>query len=870
MKRKLDLSSQSTRPLTTSEACLESSQPSSAPQERTAAGAVKPPNGVPHDPGPGARKRARSRTRRRFLGSVTGLERKPLFSGMTLDSIGLNFIAAHELGPAGDQAGTFSETPKGPSGGFAAIPYNNPAGNAAIGYGHLLHPGSVDASDQADFPSPIDQAEANTFLAQDTTKAVDAVNKDVKVVLTQDQFDAMVDFTYNEGSDAFAKSALLKDLNNNKFSQVPAQLERWVYGIVNGNAEVIPGLVDRRNDESNLFEGHINQDNSGDGPATGFSAGHPGNTFGGIHNRGCSVGSGETGTGGGAGNIGGGHHTGGGGGATPISSTVALKLLNSLQGYTTCDGYSPFNEGEVNGNSSPYAGSTSVNGKSAPYGTSPFCYSSPKGASPYNNYYPVTGRIGGGGGTGGGGATGGGGGNTGGGGGGGTTGGGGGNTGGGGGTTGGGGGNTGGGGGNTGGGGGNTGGGGGNTGGGGGNTGGGGGNTGGGGGNTGGGGGGTGGAGSDIAIHGAEVINRGGGPIPQGGGAGLMNQGGSPGSAQHGAGGGFTNAGGGGFTYGGGGFTYGGGGGFTYGGGLGITNHGGGGGGMLHGGGNGSAHGNDAFAYGRNTGSLSQDGVGQGGLFTPTYAVPSNSAGVVASDSNSPSSADSLKSHLLTTTPGDSATQPDLLKVGTGDARTKHGFSTTDKGEPPNQDKLSTIGNVDPPQQHDLLTVGKIDRPTQENPSTIGNVDPPKQHDLLTVGKIDRPTQENLSTIGNVDPPQQHDLLTVGKIDRTTQGSLSSIGNADPPDGHDLSTDGKAVPGTPHEGSTIGDSEAPNHVGLSTSMASEAVSSNDPLNLLTQGTSGRSDPLESRPLQTYSEEDPSPAALVIKSAGLRK
>ncbi len=187
---------------------------------------------------------------------MTSLEPKPLFSGMTLDSVGLNFIAAHELGPVGDQAGTFTATATGPSGGFAATPYNNPAGNAAIGYGHLLHDGNVDASDHANYPNPIDQAQATALLTQDTAAAVGAVNNDVKVTLTQDQFDAMVDFTYNEGTDAFAKSALLKDLNNGKFGQVPAQLDQWVYGTVAGNQEVIPGLVDRRNDESNLFEGH--------------------------------------------------------------------------------------------------------------------------------------------------------------------------------------------------------------------------------------------------------------------------------------------------------------------------------------------------------------------------------------------------------------------------------------------------------------------------------------------------------------------------------------------------------------------------------------------------------------------------------------
>ena len=131
---------------------------------------------------------------------MTRLEQKPLFTGMTLDSVGLSFIAAHELGPAGDQAGTFTETPSGPSGGFAAKPYTNPAGNAAIGYGHLLHDGSVNGTDQATYPNPIDQAQASLLLTQDTATAVDAVNADVKVVLKQDQFDGWLTSPLTRGA----------------------------------------------------------------------------------------------------------------------------------------------------------------------------------------------------------------------------------------------------------------------------------------------------------------------------------------------------------------------------------------------------------------------------------------------------------------------------------------------------------------------------------------------------------------------------------------------------------------------------------------------------------------------------------------------
>ncbi len=187
MRRRRSVSSKSTQPDSQNNSSVESSQLSSAFRESTPSGAAKPLR----DRGPGARKRKRTRMRRRFHGEVTGLERKPLFSGMTLDSVGLNFIASHELGPTGNQAGTFVATPAGPSGGFAAKPYTDPAGNAIIGYGHLLHPGEVDATDLANYPSPIDQATATQLLTQDTVNAVNAVNSEVTVPLTQDQFDGI-------------------------------------------------------------------------------------------------------------------------------------------------------------------------------------------------------------------------------------------------------------------------------------------------------------------------------------------------------------------------------------------------------------------------------------------------------------------------------------------------------------------------------------------------------------------------------------------------------------------------------------------------------------------------------------------------------
>jgi GH24 family phage-related lysozyme (muramidase) len=763
------------------EAGPELSAPSSRRRDDEAGESAATERGGSRERDRGGRTRRTGRARRQFLGDVTCLETKPLFSGMTLDSIGLNFIAAHELGPNNDQAGPFAETPTGPSGGFASVPYNNPAGNAAIGYGHRLHDGNVDATDHVNYPQPIDQAQASALLTKDVAKAVTAVNADVKVALTQDQFDSLVDFAYNEGKDAFDKSTLLEDVNASQFGQVPAQLDQWVYGTINGQIAVIPGLVNRRNDESNLFEGKTADDTSGDGPANGFSAGHPGNTFAGIRNRGCSPGSGETGTGGGAGNIGGGgggHHTAGGGHGTPIT-IINIRLLNSLQGYTTCDGYSSFGDSAFVGGSSPYAGSTPVNGNAAPYGTSPFCYSSPMGSlgsSPFNDYYSITGSAGGGGTGGTGGAGGGGTGGGGGGGGGGTVGGGGGgaSSGGGGGVSSGGGG--GGGGGDSGGGGGDSGGGGGDSGGGGGDSGGGGGDSGGGGGDSGGGGGDSGGGGSDVIVYrGPAGINPGGLGLAYSGGGWAHNSGLGQGSTYHdGGGGGFTNGGGGAYMYGGDLF--------TDDGGLGITPHSGGGGMLPHVAG-GGAGGNGQAAQGLNTADGSSQDDDLESFFAPSYAVAGSRPGLVADDSIMALIPDSLESQSLLQATGEPAVDSLHSQAGAADAPFQRDLSTSGLGDPPAQEDLMTMdaGNAS-----DLLTTGEGDSPGQGSLAVNGAVDAESAHELGTIGKPDPPNQPDPSPeTGTLALSQQDPLTSViqGEANRTdpleSSPSVPAIADSD-------------------------------------------------------------------------------------------
>jgi len=145
-------------------------------------------------------------------------------SRQSLSDRGLSFIERHE--------------------GFVDHLYNDSAGNCTIGYGHLLHHGGCNSSDRARYPHGISRAQARGLLRADVGVAERAVRSDVKVRLNQHQFDALVSFTFNIGTNAFRGSTLLRVLNQGHYGQVPAQMMRWTIG----------GLESRRRDEVRLWK----------------------------------------------------------------------------------------------------------------------------------------------------------------------------------------------------------------------------------------------------------------------------------------------------------------------------------------------------------------------------------------------------------------------------------------------------------------------------------------------------------------------------------------------------------------------------------------------------------------------------------------
>ena len=126
--------------------------------------------------------------------------------------------------------------------GFRNRVYLDVAGLPTIGYGHrLLHSDS--------FPNGIDEPQAANLLASDVRDAEQAVERMVKAPLTQGQFDALVDFTFNLGARRLASSTLLKSLNAGRYDDAAEQLLRWDHA----GGQEMAALKSRREAEAELW-----------------------------------------------------------------------------------------------------------------------------------------------------------------------------------------------------------------------------------------------------------------------------------------------------------------------------------------------------------------------------------------------------------------------------------------------------------------------------------------------------------------------------------------------------------------------------------------------------------------------------------------
>ena len=126
--------------------------------------------------------------------------------------------------------------------GFRDRTYLDVAGFPTIGYGHRLAHSEC-------YPLGISEAQAEVILQWDVREAELAVERLVKVSLSDGQFDALVDFAFNLGASRLATSNLLPDLNAGKFDEEAGQLLRWDHA---GTQEVA-ALKARREAEFQLW-----------------------------------------------------------------------------------------------------------------------------------------------------------------------------------------------------------------------------------------------------------------------------------------------------------------------------------------------------------------------------------------------------------------------------------------------------------------------------------------------------------------------------------------------------------------------------------------------------------------------------------------
>lgn len=86
------------------------------------------------------------------------------------------------------------------------------------------------------------------FLKDDTLYALKAVDRLVKVELTQSQRIAFASFVYNVGIGNFARSTALRKLNRGDIEGACNELPRWIYS----RGKKLQGLINRRDKEKQL------------------------------------------------------------------------------------------------------------------------------------------------------------------------------------------------------------------------------------------------------------------------------------------------------------------------------------------------------------------------------------------------------------------------------------------------------------------------------------------------------------------------------------------------------------------------------------------------------------------------------------------
>ena len=127
--------------------------------------------------------------------------------------------------------------------GFSSEVYTCSGGRETIGYGHVI------CKDE-ELPTPQPKDEAEELLREDCRIAEAAVLRQIRMPLSQNQFDALVSWVFNLGSGSLQASTLRRVINRGH-GEAPHQMRRWVHA----GGRKLAGLVRRRETEAALYAG---------------------------------------------------------------------------------------------------------------------------------------------------------------------------------------------------------------------------------------------------------------------------------------------------------------------------------------------------------------------------------------------------------------------------------------------------------------------------------------------------------------------------------------------------------------------------------------------------------------------------------------
>ena len=168
---------------------------------------------------------------------------------LNVSDIGKQFITARE------------------NGSYRPILAGNPP-KSEIGYGHGITAEEIGKNGvvinglEISLSAPFSQQQITDLFTQDLQKVQDWVKPEIKVGLSQTQYDMFCSLAFNIGEGNFKSSAALKAFNEGNLQQVP---NLWMQHTKNAAGQIVNGLVVRRRAEVINFMGGPQTDNTGGG-----------------------------------------------------------------------------------------------------------------------------------------------------------------------------------------------------------------------------------------------------------------------------------------------------------------------------------------------------------------------------------------------------------------------------------------------------------------------------------------------------------------------------------------------------------------------------------------------------------------------------